>query len=116
MSQYLEATIDVYKDAALNPNVGLCCTTTPVWQLPELNIPSKMLAMNYGCGSTVEPRDLSNHPKVLYVGIGGGMELLQFAYFSRSEAKEARWIYQWQMKQWMLQLKIVCSIFLKQKI
>ena len=48
MSQYLEATIDVYKDAALNPNVGLCCTTTPVWQLPELNIPSKMLAMNYG--------------------------------------------------------------------
>lgn len=42
--------------------------------------------MNYGCGSTVEPRDLSNHPKVLYVGIGGGMELLQFAYFSRSEA------------------------------
>ena len=83
MSQYLEATIDVYKDAALNPNVGLCCTTTPVWQLPELNIPSKMLAMNYGCGSTVAPRDLSHDPKILYVGIGGGMELLQFAYFSR---------------------------------
>lgn len=86
MSHYLDATVDVYKDAAMSPNVGLCCTTTPVWQLPELNIPSKMLAMNYGCGSTVEPRDLSNHPKVLYVGIGGGMELLQFAYFSRRKA------------------------------
>jgi SAM-dependent methyltransferase len=42
-----------------------------------------MLAMNYGCGSTVHPRDLVNHPAVLYVGVGGGMELLQFAYFSR---------------------------------
>jgi SAM-dependent methyltransferase len=39
--------------------------------------------MNYGCGSTVHPRDLVNHPVVLYVGVGGGMELLQFAYFSR---------------------------------
>ena len=39
--------------------------------------------MNYGCGSTVNPRDLINDPKILYVGIGGGMELLQFSYFSR---------------------------------
>ena len=39
--------------------------------------------MNYGCGSTVNPRDLVNSPKILYVGVGGGMELLQFAYFSR---------------------------------
>ncbi len=42
-----------------------------------------MLAMNYGCGSTVNPRDLVNSPTILYVGVGGGMELLQFAYFSR---------------------------------
>lgn len=80
---YLETTHDVYKQAALSPDVGLCCTTTPVWQLPELAIPRKMLAMNYGCGSTVHPRDLINNPKILYVGVGGGMELLQFAYFSR---------------------------------
>jgi ubiquinone/menaquinone biosynthesis C-methylase UbiE len=39
--------------------------------------------MNYGCGSTVHPRDLVNNPRILYVGVGGGMELLQFAYFSR---------------------------------
>ncbi len=82
---YLDTTVDVYKQAALTPDVGLCCTTTPVWQLPGLDIPSKMLQMNYGCGSTVHPRDLVNDPKVLYVGVGGGMELLQFAYFSRQK-------------------------------
>lgn len=80
---YLETTINVYKEAAENPQIGLCCTTTPVWQLPGLSIPQKMLEMNYGCGSTVNPRDLVNNPSILYVGVGGGMELLQFAYFSR---------------------------------
>lgn len=80
---YLDTTVDVYKEAALNPQAGLCCTTTPVWQLPGLSVPKKMLEMNYGCGSTVNPRDLVNDPAVLYVGVGGGMELLQFAYFSR---------------------------------
>lgn len=80
---YLATTRDVYKEAALEPATGLCCTTTPVWQLPDLSIPKRMLEMNYGCGSTVHPRDLVNSPTVLYVGVGGGMELLQFAYFSR---------------------------------
>ena len=85
MKGYLETTKDVYKKAAENPDVGLCCTTTPIWQLPELDIPTIMLEMNYGCGSTVNPRDLVNNPKILYVGVGGGMELLQFAYFSRQK-------------------------------
>ncbi len=80
---YLVTTRDVYKEAALDPAQGLCCTTTPVWQLPGLIIPARMLEMNYGCGSTVHPRDLVNSPSVLYVGVGGGMELLQFSYFSR---------------------------------
>jgi SAM-dependent methyltransferase len=84
METYLETTKNVYKDAALTPDVGLCCTTTPIWQLPGLKIPQKMLEMNYGCGSTVHPRDLVNNPRTLYVGIGGGMELLQFAYFNRN--------------------------------
>ncbi|MBA3666020.1 MAG: arsenosugar biosynthesis arsenite methyltransferase ArsM [Bacteroidetes bacterium] len=82
---YLETTKNVYKEAALKPDVGLCCTTTPVWQLPGLSIPLKMQQMNYGCGSTVHPRDLVNEPNILYVGVGGGMELLQFAYFSRKK-------------------------------
>ncbi len=80
---YLETTRNVYREAALNPQKGLCCTTTPVWKLPELAIPETMLEMNYGCGTTVHPRDLADSPQVLYVGVGGGMELLQFAYFSR---------------------------------
>lgn len=82
---YLDVTEDVYKQAALNVDVGLCCTTTPIWQFPELEIPKIMQQMNYGCGSTVHPRDLVNNPKILYVGVGGGMELLQFAYFSRQK-------------------------------
>lgn len=83
MNNYLETTKDVYKEAALTPDVGLCCTTSPIWQLPGLDIPRIMQSMNYGCGSTVHPRDLVNEPNVLYVGVGGGMELLQFAYFTR---------------------------------
>ena len=83
MSNYLEAAKLVYEEAANNPQKGLCCTTTPVWELPELTVPSKMLEMNYGCGSTVNPLDLSRNPSVLYVGVGGGMELLQLSYFNR---------------------------------
>jgi SAM-dependent methyltransferase len=84
-TSYLETTKNVYKAAAETPDVGLCCTTTPVWQLPGLDMPVIMQQMNYGCGSTVHPRDLVRNPKVLYVGVGGGMELLQFAYFSRQK-------------------------------
>lgn len=80
---YLKTTNEVYAQAALKPDVGLCCTTSPVWQLPGLTIPKIMQEMNYGCGSTVHPRDLIHQPNVLYVGVGGGMEVLQFAYFSR---------------------------------
>ena len=80
---YLKTTHDVYKEAALKPEEGLCCTTNPVWELPGLRIPKIMQMMNYGCGSTVHPRDLVNNPKTLYVGVGGGMELLQFSYFNR---------------------------------
>jgi len=80
---YIDAARDLYRDAALAPAANLCCTTNPVWQLPELNVPDKMLAMNYGCGTTVHPRDLGGSPSIVYVGVGGGLELLQFAYFSR---------------------------------
>ena len=83
---YLETTKDVYRDAALTPDVGLCCTTNPIWELPGLKIPKIMQEMNYGCGTTVHARDLTNNPRILYVGVGGGMELLQFAYFSRQKS------------------------------
>lgn len=85
MENYLKATNDLYKNAALTPDVGLCCTTTPIWKFPGLEIPTIMQEMNYGCGSTISAQDLINNPKVLYVGVGGGMELLQFSYFSRQK-------------------------------
>ncbi len=84
-NSYLETTENLYRDAALKPDVGLCCTTTPMLAFPGLEIPTIMKEMNYGCGTTVNPRDLINNPKILYVGVGGGMEVLQFSYFSRQE-------------------------------
>ncbi len=83
MNDYLQVVEDVYAEAARNPDTGLCCTASPVWRLPDLVIPRAMLEMNYGCGSTVEPRDLRGNDTILYVGVGGGLEALQFAYFAR---------------------------------
>lgn len=80
---YLETTAKFYAEAAETPQVGLCCVSTPPLQLPGLNIPCIMQQMNYGCGSTVHPAELSGSPTVLYIGVGGGMEALQFAYFCR---------------------------------
>lgn len=67
---YLRTTEEFYREAAEVPQPGLCCTTTPVWTLPGLDVPPRMLEMNYGCGTTVHPRDLTGSPSVLYVGVG----------------------------------------------
>jgi ubiquinone/menaquinone biosynthesis C-methylase UbiE len=81
---YLETAAQFYSEVAQTPQVGLCCVQSTPLQLPGLKIPSKMQQMNYGCGTTVHPTELINQPTVLYVGVGGGLEALQFAYFSRS--------------------------------
>src|SRR5437764_3567227 len=83
MSSYLRTVEEVYARAAEAPDANLCCTQSPVWNLPGLHIPAIMLQMNYGCGSTVDPRDLVEGDTVLYVGVGGGLEALQFAYCTR---------------------------------
>jgi SAM-dependent methyltransferase len=83
MSTYLQTVEQVYERAAQRPDATLCCTQAPVWRLPDLHIPPIMLEMNYGCGSTVNPRDLRPDDTILYVGVGGGLEALQFAYFTR---------------------------------
>jgi SAM-dependent methyltransferase len=83
LENYLQTVADVYAEAARAPDAGLCCTTAPVWQLPDLVVPRAMLEMNYGCGSAVDPRDLKRGDTVVYVGVGGGLETLQLAYFSR---------------------------------
>ncbi|MCB9796746.1 MAG: arsenosugar biosynthesis arsenite methyltransferase ArsM [Alphaproteobacteria bacterium] len=85
MTDYLATTRDVYAEAAEAPDAALCCTTSPVWALPGLHVPEAMLEMNYGCGTTVHPGDLRADDTVLYVGVGGGMEALQFAWFTRRE-------------------------------
>lgn len=83
MANYLQTIEQVYEQAAQTPDAGLCCTQAPVWNLPDLHIPPIMFEMNYGCGSTVNPRDLRPTDTILYVGVGGGLEALQFAYFAR---------------------------------
>ncbi len=80
---YLEATAKFYSEVAQTPQVGLCCVQNSPLQVPGLKIPPQMQEMNYGCGTTVYPTELANAPTVMYVGVGGGLEALQFAYFSR---------------------------------
>ncbi|OUL37065.1 SAM-dependent methyltransferase [Nostoc sp. T09] len=80
---YLETAAQFYREVAETPQVGLCCVQSTPLQLPGLKVPLAMQEMNYGCGTTVHPNELVNQPKVLYVGVGGGLEALQFAYFSR---------------------------------
>lgn len=82
---YLETTAQFYSEVAQTPEVGLCCVQSTPLQLPGLNIPQQMQEMNYGCGSTVHAAELVNNPTVLYLGVGGGLEALQFAYFSRRQ-------------------------------
>jgi ubiquinone/menaquinone biosynthesis C-methylase UbiE len=83
MNDYLKTAEEVYAEAARQPNDELCCAHPPVWRLPDLRIPPIMLQMNYSCGSTVDARDLKPEDTILYVGVGGGLEALQFAYFAR---------------------------------
>lgn len=80
---YLETAHEVYKEAAQEVQENLCCVDRPAQLLPELTIPTEMLSMDYGCGTTVHLGELSSNETILYVGIGGGMEALQFAYFTR---------------------------------
>jgi len=80
---YLETTRDLYRKAALSPQQALCCVGGAGLRLPGLEIPAAMQAMNYGCGTTVHPQDLSPDSSILYLGVGGGLEALQFSYFTR---------------------------------
>ncbi len=80
---YLQTARDIYREAALNPQRALCCVGGAGPRLPGLDIPAEMLATNYGCGATVHLQDQSPGSTVLYLGVGGGLEALQFAYFTR---------------------------------
>ena len=83
-ASYHDTVLDVYREAAEAPAENLCCVAMPPQHLPGLHIPAIMHEMNYGCGSTVHPTDMRPNQKVAYVGVGGGIEALQLAYFTRS--------------------------------
>lgn len=83
---YQSTVRDVYRDAALSPTPNLCCVPSPPRFLPGLVIPNIMHEMNYGCGTTIHLQDMKPDQRVLYVGVGGGLEALEFAYFARRPA------------------------------
>jgi SAM-dependent methyltransferase len=74
---------EIYREAARTPDRSLCCVHQPPLFLPGLKVPAIMHEMNYGCGTTVHLQDMREDQRVLYVGVGGGLEALQFAYFAR---------------------------------
>lgn len=80
---YLDTVVDVYRQAAEAPADKLCCVGQPPLRLPDLNIPSIMHEMDYGCGAAVQIPDLRPGQTSLYVGVGGGIEALYLAYYSR---------------------------------
>ncbi|MEM5817878.1 MAG: arsenosugar biosynthesis arsenite methyltransferase ArsM [Desulfitobacterium hafniense] len=83
---YLKITHELYKEAALTPQASLCCISQPSRYLPGLTVPTAMSEMNYGCGTTVHLGELKPQDTILYVGVGGGLEALEFAYFTRRAA------------------------------
>src|SRR5262245_24818219 len=80
---YLDTTASFYDGLARAPGRGACCAQRNDVRLPGLVVPERMAAMTYSCGTTVHPEELRDGPSVLYVGVGGGLEALQFAYFAR---------------------------------
>ncbi len=82
---YLEVAHELYKEAALVPQPSLCCVKSDKRFLPNLTIPAEMTQMNYGCGTTVHYGDLNSQDTILYVGVGGGMEALEFSYFTQRQ-------------------------------
>lgn len=80
---YLQTVEAVYRDAALAPAENLCCVPGGARGFPGLVVPDAMHQMNYGCGSSVRPEDLREGQRALYIGVGGGLEALELAYFTR---------------------------------
>ncbi len=83
MVSYHATVQQVYRRAAQEPDRSLCCVPQAPMFLPGLKIPPIMHEMNYGCGSTVHLADMREGQRVLYVGVGGGLEALKLAYFTR---------------------------------
>jgi len=81
---YLDTVKDFYREAAVAPAENLCCIPQAPLRLPGLRVPKIMHEMNYGCGAAVQIQDMQPGRTALYVGVGGGLEALYLAYFSRT--------------------------------
>lgn len=80
---YHSTVHDIYRTAAQEPQESLCCVASAPRYLPGLAVPDVMHDMNYGCGTTIHLEDMVEGQRVAYVGVGGGLEALQLAYFTR---------------------------------
>jgi len=80
---YLATAQELYRAAAIAPAENLCCVSTGPRRLPGLVVPDIMHEMNYGCGSSVRAEDLAVGQRAIYIGVGGGLEALELAYFTR---------------------------------
>lgn len=81
---FQRAIDNLYRKAATEPISSLCCIAQPLTQMPDLSIPQIMLDMNYGCGTSAQLGRLSREDKIAYIGVGGGLELLQLAWMIRT--------------------------------
>lgn len=81
---YQQTIDDLYRNAATSPMMSLCCVSQAQANLPGLVIPETMLEMNYGCGTAAQLGRITASDKILYIGVGGGMELLQLAWMNRA--------------------------------
>lgn len=82
---YQQAIDELYREAAQSPIKSLCCVSQPPPTLPGLVISDLMLDMNYGCGSAAQLGKVTADDQVLYIGVGGGLELLQLAWMTRAD-------------------------------
>lgn len=80
---YLDTLARVYADLARFPQLARPQGRTIPLILPGLQIPAPMQTMHYGCGLGMDTADLAGASSVAYVGVGGGLEALQLAYFCR---------------------------------
>lgn len=81
---YLDTVHEFYKDKALNPGRDRRYAEGRAFSsLPELHIPEIMQVMDYGCGTTVHCGEIKAGERILYVGVGGGLEPFLFSYFTR---------------------------------
>ena len=84
---YLETTRNVYKGTAENPQKGLCCTTTPVWQLPGLEMPKKNARNELWVWKYGKPAGPGKQPENFIGGCRGRNGVIAFRLFQPAKRR-----------------------------